>query len=165
MQFKIIIVGMNNAGKTTILYKLHLGEIVTTVPTVGFNVETMHYEGLKFQVWDLGGQTGLRPYWRCYYQDTNAVVFVVDSADRERLEFSKQELEIMLQEDELSGVPVLILANKQDMPGAMNYDEVSAGLGLDNIQNRQWQMFKTSAMEGTGLQEAFGWLANTLKGQ
>ena len=89
-------------------------------------------------MWDLGGQTGLRPYWRCYYQDTNAVVFVVDSADRERLEFAKQELEIMLQEDELKGVPVLILANKQDMPGAMNYDEVSAGLGLDSISNRQW---------------------------
>ena len=69
----------------------------------------------------------------------------------------------MLQEDELQGVPVLILANKQDMPGAMNYDEVSAGLGLDKIQNRQWQMFKTSAMEGTGLQEAFGWLTNVLK--
>ena len=108
----MIIIGLDNAGKTTILYKLHLGEIVTTVPTVGFNVESMTYEGLKFQVWDLGGQTGLRPYWRCYYQDTNAVVFVVDSADRERLEFSKQELEIMLQEDELKGVPVLILANK-----------------------------------------------------
>ena len=111
-QMRMIIIGLDNAGKTTILYKLHLGEIVTTVPTVGFNVETMNYEGLKFQVWDLGGQTGLRPYWRCYYQDTNAVVFVVDSADRERLEFSKQELEIMLQEDELKGVPVLILANK-----------------------------------------------------
>ena len=111
-QMRMIIIGLDNAGKTTVLYKLHLGEIVTTVPTVGFNVETMTYEGLKFQVWDLGGQTGLRPYWRCYYQDTNAVVFVVDSADRERLEFAKQELEIMLQEEELSGVPVLILANK-----------------------------------------------------
>ena len=111
-QMRMIIIGLDNAGKTTILYKLQLGEIVTTVPTVGFNVETMNYEGLKFQVWDLGGQTGLRPYWRCYYQDTNAVVFVVDSADRERLEFAKQELELMLQEDELRGVPVLILANK-----------------------------------------------------
>ncbi len=64
---RMIIIGLDNAGKTTILYKLHLGEIVTTVPTVGFNVETVAYEGLKFQVWDLGGQTGLRPYWRCYY--------------------------------------------------------------------------------------------------
>ncbi len=92
----MIIIGLDNAGKTTILYKLHLGEIVTTVPTVGFNVESMNYNGLKFQVWDLGGQTGLRPYWRCYYQDTNAVVFVVDSADRERIEYSRQELDIML---------------------------------------------------------------------
>ena len=64
---KLLFLGLDNAGKTTVLYKLHLGEIVTTVPTVGFNVETMDYEGLKFQVWDLGGQTGLRPYWRCYY--------------------------------------------------------------------------------------------------
>ena len=88
-------------------------EILTKyVVAVGFNVETVNYKNLKFQVWDLGGQTGLRPYWRCYYQDTNAVIFVVDSADKERLEYSKQELEIMLQEEELKGVPVLVLANK-----------------------------------------------------
>ena len=135
-QMRMIIIGLDNAGKTTILYKLHLGEIVTTVPTVGFNVESMNYNGLKFQVWDLGGQTGLRPYWRCYYQDTNAVVFVVDSADRERIEYSKQELDIMLQEEELKGVPVLILANKQDLPGAMNEQEIYSGLGLPNIKNR-----------------------------
>ena len=66
----------------------------------------------RFQVWDLGGQSSIRPYWRCYYQDTNAVVVVVDSADRERIEYSRQELDIMLQEEELKGVPVLILANK-----------------------------------------------------
>ena len=164
-QNRMIIIGLDNAGKTTVLYKLHLGEVVTTVPTVGFNVETVNYEGLKFQVWDLGGQTGLRPYWRCYYQDTNAVVFVVDSADKERLEYSRQELEIMLQEDELKGVPVLVLANKQDMPGAMGYDEIYKGLGLSSIKNRQWQMFRTSAMDGTGLKEAFEWLTNTLKVQ
>ena len=63
-------------------------------------------------MWDLGGQSGLRPYWRCYYQDTNAVIFVVDSSDRERLKFSREELEIMLGEEELRGVPVLVLANK-----------------------------------------------------
>ena len=164
-QMRMIIIGLDNAGKTTILYKLHLGEIVTTVPTVGFNVETMTYSGLKFQVWDLGGQTGLRPYWRCYYQDTNAVVFVVDSADRERIEYSRQELDIMLQEEELKGVPVLILANKQDLPGAMNEQEIYSGLGLPNIKNRQWALYKISAMQGTGLEEAFEWLTGILKGQ
>ena len=91
---------------------------------MGFNVETVSYKNLKFQVWDLGGQTGLRPYWRCYYQDTNAVIFVVDSADKERIEIAKQELELMLQEEELKGVPVLVLANKQDLPNALNDTEV-----------------------------------------
>jgi ADP-ribosylation factor-like protein 1 len=87
---------------------------------VGFNVETVTFNNLKLQVWDLGGQTGLRPYWRCYYQDTNAVVYVIDSADKDRLEVARQELELMLQEEELRGAPVLILANKQDLPNAMN---------------------------------------------
>ncbi|TNV70724.1 hypothetical protein FGO68_gene1264 [Halteria grandinella] len=162
-QMRIIIIGLDNAGKTTILYRLHLDEIVPTVPTVGFNVETVTYKNLKFQVWDLGGQTGLRPYWRCYYQDTNAVIFVVDSADRERIEIAKQELELMLQEEELKGVPVLVLANKQDLPNALNDQEICNGLGLTAIKNRPWSLFKISAMNGTGLQEAFEWLVDTLK--
>ena len=159
----MIIIGLDNAGKTTILYKLHLGEIVTTVPTVGFNVETMNYEGLKFQVWDLGGQTGLRPYWRCYYQDTNAVVYVIDSADKDRLEVARQELELMLQEEELRGAPVLILANKQDLPNAMNEQEICNGLGLTKINDRQWSLFKVSAVQGTGLNEGFEWLVDQIK--
>jgi len=100
---------------------------------VGFNVETVSFNNLKLQVWDLGGQTGLRPYWRCYYQDTNAVVYVIDSSDKERLEVARQELELMLQEEELRAVPVLILANKQDLPNAMNEQEICDGLGLTNI--------------------------------
>lgn len=103
---------------------------------VGFNVETVNFNNLKLQVWDLGGQTGLRPYWRCYYQDTNAVVYVIDSTDKDRLEIAKQELELMLQEEELRGVPVLILANKQDLPNAMNEQEICNGLGLTSISNR-----------------------------
>lgn len=105
---------------------------------MGFNVETVTYKNLKFQVWDLGGQTGLRPYWRCYYQDTNAVIFVVDSADKERIEIARQELELMLQEEELQKVPVLVLANKQDLPNALNDQEICNGLGLTNIKNRSW---------------------------
>lgn len=91
---------------------------------MGFNVETVTFKNLKLQVWDLGGQSGLRPYWRCYYQDTNAIVYVIDSADRERLDLARQELEFMLQEEELRGAPVLIIANKQDLPNAMNEQEV-----------------------------------------
>lgn len=87
---------MDGAGKTTILYRLQVGEVVTTIPTIGFNVEQVTYKNLKFQVWDLGGQTSIRPYWRCYYSNTDAIIYVVDSADRDRIGISKDELLYML---------------------------------------------------------------------
>jgi ADP-ribosylation factor-like protein 1 len=132
-------------GKTTILYRLQIGEVVTTIPTIGFNVETVQFKNIKFQVrssrhpirslgffvltlsrfelqvWDLGGQTSIRPYWRCYYADTKAVVYVVDSSDRERIGINKAELLAMLNEDELKDAKLLVFANKQVR---------SAGLGL-----------------------------------
>eukprot|EP00322_Chrysochromulina_rotalis_P029373 CAMPEP_0115885110 /NCGR_PEP_ID=MMETSP0287-20121206/30489_1 /TAXON_ID=412157 /ORGANISM="Chrysochromulina rotalis, Strain UIO044" /LENGTH=144 /DNA_ID=CAMNT_0003341485 /DNA_START=98 /DNA_END=532 /DNA_ORIENTATION=- len=115
-EVRVLILGLDNAGKTTILYKLQMGEVVTTVPTIGFNVETVQYKNLRFQVWDLGGQTSIRPYWRCYYQNTNAVIYVVDSADHERMGISKQELMAMLEEEELKDAVLIVFANKQDLP-------------------------------------------------
>ena len=88
------------------------------------------------------------------------MVFVIDSADRERLEIAKQELDLMLQEEELRGAPVLVLANKQDLPNAMNELEIAQGLGLTDIKNRKWSLFKVSAVQGTGLEEGFGWLVD-----
>ncbi|CAH8541132.1 unnamed protein product [Heterobilharzia americana] len=94
---RILILGLDGAGKTTILYRLQVGEVVTTIPTIGFNVETVVHKNLKFQVWDLGGQTSIRPYWRCYYSNTDAIIYVVDSMDRDRVGISKQELFSMLE--------------------------------------------------------------------
>jgi ADP-ribosylation factor-like protein 1 len=96
-EVRILILGLDNAGKTTILYRLQAAEIETTIPTIGFNVETLQYKNIKFQVWDLGGQTSIRPYWRCYYPNTDAIIFVVDSADQDRLKIAKQELFAMLE--------------------------------------------------------------------
>ena len=118
-EVRVLILGLDNAGKTTILYKLQMGEVVTTVPTIGFNVETVQYKSLRLQVWDLGGQTSIRPYWRCYYQNTNAIIYVVDSADGERMGLCKNELITMLEEEELKGAALIIFANKQDLPGAI----------------------------------------------
>merc|ERR1719461_1990655 len=99
---RILVLGLDNAGKTTILKKISAPDsIVRTVPTIGFNVETVEYKNITFQVWDLGGQTNIRPYWRCYYPNTNAIIYVVDSADRERLKLSREELMKILAEDEL----------------------------------------------------------------
>ncbi|KNC79873.1 ADP-ribosylation factor-like protein 1, partial [Sphaeroforma arctica JP610] len=112
-EVRVLILGLDGAGKTTILYRLQVGEVVTTIPTIGFNVETVTYKNLKFQVWDLGGQTSIRPYWRCYYANTDAIIYVVDSADRDRMSISKQELLSMLEEEELRSSTLLVFANKQ----------------------------------------------------
>ncbi|ROT81146.1 ADP-ribosylation factor [Penaeus vannamei] len=90
---RILMVGLDAAGKTTILYKLKLGEVVSTIPTIGFNVETVEYKNISFTVWDVGGQVKLRPLWRHYYQNTAAVVYVVDSSDAERLQEAREELD------------------------------------------------------------------------
>ena len=86
------------------------------MPTIGFNVETVQYKNLRFQVWDLGGQTSIRPYWRCYYQNTNAIIYVVDSCDVDRMGISRQELVAMLEEEELKDAALMVFANKQDLP-------------------------------------------------
>ncbi|XP_057321021.1 ADP-ribosylation factor-like protein 1 [Microplitis mediator] len=162
-EMRILILGLDGAGKTTILYRLQVGEVVTTIPTIGFNVEQVTYKNLKFQVWDLGGQTSIRPYWRCYYSNTDAVIYVVDSADRDRIGISKDELLYMLREDELQGAILVVLANKQDMPGCLSVAEVHQALGLDALKNRTFQIFKTSAKKGEGLDQAMDWLANALQ--
>uniref|UniRef100_A0A915IY66 ADP-ribosylation factor-like protein 1 n=1 Tax=Romanomermis culicivorax TaxID=13658 RepID=A0A915IY66_ROMCU len=147
-EMRILILGLDGAGKTTILYRLQVGEVVTTIPTIGFNVE---------QVWDLGGQTSIRPYWRCYYSNTDAIIYVVDSADRDRIGISKQELISMLEEEELKGAVLVVLANKQDIPGSMSVAEVHKALGLEALKNRTFQIFKTSATKGEGLDESMDW--------
>ncbi|CAG8646675.1 16636_t:CDS:2 [Funneliformis mosseae] len=124
---------------------------------IGFNVETVTYKNIKFQVWDLGGQTSIRPYWRCYYANTDAVIYVVDSVDRDRMGTSKEELHAMLDEEELRDAALLVFANKQDMGGAMTAAEVSDALGLGTLKNRQWSIYKTSAVKGYGLTEGLDW--------
>ncbi|PAA79175.1 hypothetical protein BOX15_Mlig034159g1, partial [Macrostomum lignano] len=162
---RILILGLDGAGKTTILYRLQVGEVVTTIPTIGFNVETVQYKNLKFQVWDLGGQTSIRPYWRCYYSNTDAIIYVVDSMDRERMGVSKQELVSMLEEEELRKAILVVLANKQDIQGCMTVPEVANALGLSVIKNRKYQIFKTSAVKGEGLDEAMEWLSSAITQQ
>ncbi|XP_040583973.1 ADP-ribosylation factor-like protein 1 [Lepeophtheirus salmonis] len=162
-EIRILILGLDGAGKTTLLYRLQVGEVVNTIPTIGFNVEQVVYDNIKFQVWDLGGQTSIRPYWRCYYSNTDAIIYVVDSADRERIGISKEELLSMLEEEELQDAILVVMANKQDIAGAMTPTEVHTSLGLTSLKNRTFQIFKTSIIQNEGLDEAMQWLTNVLK--
>lgn len=124
----------------------------------------IHLHGLFMKVWDLGGQTSIRPYWRCYYPNTDAIIFVVDSCDGERLGIAKQELLAMLEEEELKDAILLVFANKQDSKGAYNAQQVSESLSLPEIRNRQWSIQETSALKGSGLFEGFDWLVTCIKG-
>nr|KAG5697295.1 hypothetical protein BaRGS_004961 [Batillaria attramentaria] len=109
------------------LYQMKLGEVVTTIPTIGFNVETVQYKNMAMTVWDVGGRGKIRPLYRHYYQNTDARMFIIDCGDRERLEDAVQELHKILQEEELAGIPVAILANKQDVPNAMMIEHSICG--------------------------------------
>merc|ERR1711910_167308 len=162
-EMRILMVGLDAAGKTTILYKLKLGEVVTTIPTIGFNVETVEYKNISFTVWDVGGQDKIRPLWRHYFQNTQGLIFVVDSNDRERIGEARDELMRMLAEDELRDAILLVFANKQDLPNAMNAAEITDKLGLHSLRNRQWFIQATCATSGDGLYEGLDWLSGTLK--
>lgn len=158
---KILMLGLDNAGKTTILYKLKLNKIKTSAPTVGFNVETLSFKNVKFNMWDVGGQARLRPLWRHYFPATNALIFVIDSADKERLTQAKEELFSIIGEKEMENVVLLVLANKQDLPGAMTPNEVSSFLQLgESLKNQLWCVIGSNALTGQGLIEGLSWIAN-----
>ncbi|KAK4527817.1 hypothetical protein GAYE_SCF45G5748 [Galdieria yellowstonensis] len=160
-ELRILMVGLDAAGKTTILYKLKLGEIITTVPTIGFNVETVAYKNINFTVWDVGGQDKIRPLWRHYFQNTQALIFVVDSNDRERILEARDELRKMLAENEMRSAVLLIFANKQDLPNAMTVDEVIEKFGLNSL-NRKWKVQASCATSGQGLWEGLEWLSENI---
>ena len=159
---RLMMVGLDAAGKTTILYKLKIGETITTVPTIGFNVETLEYKNIRMNVWDVGGQDKIRALWKYYYQNTEGVIYVVDSADRERIQESAIELRKLLAEQELDGATLLVFANKQDLPNALSVSELTNELGLMDIRNRKWYIQSCSAPSGDGLYEGLDWLATAL---
>ncbi|XP_060704928.1 ADP-ribosylation factor 2-like [Hemiscyllium ocellatum] len=158
-EMRILMVGLDAAGKTTILYKLKLGEVVTTIPTIGFNVETVEYRNLSFTVWDVGGQDKIRTLWKHYFQNTQGLIFVIDSNDRERINEARDELTRMLSEDELRDAVLLIFANKQDLPNAMTPAEITDKLNLHQLRQRVWHVQATCANSGDGLCEGLHWLS------
>ena len=160
--FKIIILGMQNAGKTTILYRLSLGQLVKTTPTIGSNVEEISYNNVKFQAWDLGGQESTRTLWDVYYMNTDAVVYVIDSQDDEYFEESKTQFHKLLKNPALKNATILIFANKQDLPGAKDINKLIKDYEFDKIKDHIWQIQSCSALKGEGLVTGIKWLSEQL---
>ena len=160
--FKIIILGIQNAGKTTILYRLALGQLVKTTPTIGSNVEEINYNNVKFQAWDLGGQENMRSVWDVYYLNTDGVIFVIDSNDKENYEESKNQFYKILQNDTLKNAVILIFANKQDLITSKKVNEIIEIYELDSIKNHVWHIQPCSANTGEGLLTGIKWLSDQL---
>lgn len=155
---RILMLGLDNAGKTTIV-KCIMGEDVNTVsPTLGFIIKTIDYQGYKLNIWDVGGQKTLRSYWRNYFEKTDALIWVVDATDRFRLENCAEELAGLLQQERLLGASLLVFANKRDVDGCMTLEEIREGLRLDSIGSHKWTILSCSAMTGENLFKGLDWV-------
>ncbi|XP_012783237.2 ADP-ribosylation factor 1-like isoform X1 [Ochotona princeps] len=136
-EMRILIVGLDAAGKT-ILCKLKLSEIMTTNPTIGFNVETAEFKNIGFTVWNVGCQDKTQSLWCHYFQNTQGLIFVVDSNDRQHVNEAGKELMRILAEDELRDAVLLVSANKRDLPNAMNAADITDKLELKSLCHRSW---------------------------
>ncbi|KAL0034359.1 hypothetical protein WJX77_010983 [Trebouxia sp. C0004] len=162
-EMRLLMVGLDNAGKTTIVKRLNNEDITTISPTLGFNIKTMQFNGYRLNIWDVGGQKTLRSYWRNYYEQTDALIWVVDTTDVHRLEDCRSELHNLLKEERLTGATLLIFANKQDLAGSLAATQLQKVLDLEAMGTRHWRIVGCSAVTGAGLIDGFDWVVSDIK--
>jgi len=154
---RILILGLDNAGKTSILRKLSDEDPMQTQATQGFNIKSVNVDGFKLNMWDVGGQKAIRKYWPHYYDEVDVLIYVVDAADKRRLEETGMELQQLLSEEKLANVALLVFANKMDLATAMPAAEISTHLTLHTIRDRKWNIQACSAKTGDGIHDGLEW--------
>nr|QXF29089.1 Arl6 [Paratrimastix pyriformis] len=161
-EIKVLVVGLDNSGKSTIINRLKPKKASTQeiMPTPGFQVERVSKGNVNLTVFDMSGAGRYRDLWAYYYKDAQAVIFVVDSADKLRICVAKNELLSMLRHQDMGHIPILFFANKMDVPGAYNFIQVAEALALDDITDRPWTIIGTNALTGQGLMEGVDWLTS-----
>ncbi|XP_065883283.1 ADP-ribosylation factor-like protein 3 [Dysidea avara] len=158
-EIRILLLGLDNAGKTTLLKFIASEDPTDSTPTLGFNIKTVQSKGFRLNVWDIGGQKKIRTYWRNYFENTDVLVYVIDSADRKRLEETGFELGELLADEKLTGVPVLVYANKQDLLHSASASDIAHGLNLHSIRHRDWHIQACSALDGSGVEDGLVWIS------
>lgn len=167
---QLVLVGLENTGKTTLLYRLKFGQYTHTQPTVGFNCEKVEgrwgkAKGVHFAIWDVEGKDNVRPLWKSYLRSADGIIYVVDSSDRERMEESRIELlRLVKGQNHPVILPTLVLANKQDLPEALSPEEVGRELGLQELSSgQQVLLLPVCAVTGEGLPAAMDCMVDMIR--
>jgi len=167
----ILLLGLDNSGKTTLLHRLRTGSVLAHAPTERPYVESFQCEGVKFSGWDLGGHEAVRHIWEDYLCEASAVVFLIDINDNERFEEARDELDALISEGAISGVPLAILLNKCDMISqwkTLKEMEEKVAIEIDLAELRRMhgedkiRMWGISVLKGQGYHNAFQWIASFL---
>ncbi|KYR02740.1 ADP-ribosylation factor-related protein [Tieghemostelium lacteum] len=162
---KILLIGLSGSGKTTLLYQLKLQQVVIAVPSIAFNVEKIQHADCIFEIFDVGGN--LKSTWIHHYEATDAIAFVMDATNRTNLKDIKFELDLMFKDKTLDGVPLLLIANKQDQSNPMKSEEIIRELQLNDIKDRDWHVQPCTAIqtvsEGGGLHDALVYLSDIVE--
>jgi ADP-ribosylation factor-like protein 6 len=163
----VVVVGLDNSGKTTIISKLKPPEARShdIVPTVGFTVEKFQTKALQFTAFDMSGQGRYRNLWEHYYRECHGVIFVIDSSDKLRMMVAKDELTVMLENADLKNkrIPILFFANKMDVRDSLSSVKCSNMLELEKIRDKPWHICASNALTGEGLEEGVNWLTDQVK--
>jgi len=157
--------GLGCSGKTSIMYKLKYDEVTKTIPTAYFNVETFEHKSLLITLWDIGSQNGIKELKKHYYEKTDCLIYVVDSSNSSSIDLAREDLINLLNEDSLKSVELLVVANKQDVSGALRANEIVDRLSLNQIKDREWKVIGTSVLKGNnnddvGIYEGLNWIEN-----
>jgi len=166
---RILVIGLDNSGKTTLINHLKPKKATTleVTPTVGFQVEEFSKNNINFTVYDMSGQGRYRSLWEHYYADVQAIIYVLDSSDRLRMCVAKEELEQLLGHENIKATrcPILFFANKMDMAGALSLEECMDELGLDKVREKPWHITSSNAVTGAGITEGIEWLCDNIGGR
>ena len=156
---ELTLVGLQNSGKTTLVNVIASGAFQSDmIPTVGFNMRKVTKGNVTMKFWDIGGQPRFRSMWERYCRGVNAIVFVFDSADVDKLESAKTELHNLLQKPLLAGIPLLVVGNKNDLPNALTIEQVIEKMDLKSITNREVSCYSISAKNQVNIDLTLQWL-------
>lgn len=163
-EMELSLIGLQNAGKSSFVNVLTTGQHTEDmIPTVGFNMRKVTKGRVAIKMWDLGGQPRFRSMWERYCRGTNTIVYLVDASDHENIDVAKAELHDLLAKPTLSGIPLLVLGNKNDLPMALQVNELIEKLDLKTFEGREVCCYNISCKNQTNIDITVDWLTKHAK--